>query len=410
MAIGFDTQRTGRGWREPPVGEVRRSRPLLVNYCHIDSADLQMTCFSQRLAQWDVLILFPQQVRDFKISFDEIRRLNPRVKILAWVPLQGASDPLLHAKVPPVGEGDWFSRHADGGLCIAPWGSSLMNPYAQNFSWPKAILDYVASSVMPEGYDGVMLDCLWEEACCEDGGSGVDVNGDGKRTSEDQAAWITAMEYLLKNLRERHPPSIITGNAGIPWSVQSSYYRFSNGCMHENALGNGINSGKWIALWNGINQAAARVKGGRREFLHFVMVDLQHNRTVQQAANATSLTNDDLRRFRLGLTTAMLRDNVYFGFSRGSCLHGQLWWFDEYDADVGIPIDDVEQDVWGAGTWRRQFANGWVVVNMSDKPITVWMPWDATDASTKICGRGFVVPPQDGRILMQSKRGVILAD
>ncbi|MCL2647829.1 MAG: putative glycoside hydrolase family 15 protein [Phycisphaerales bacterium] len=400
MAIDFDTQRTGGGWREPPVDEVRRSRPLLVNYCHIDSADLQVTHITERLAQWDVLILFPQQVRDFKISFDAIRRLNPRVKILAWVPLQGASDPLLQTKVPPIGEGDWFSRHANGSLCIAPWGSSLMNPYAQSFGWPKAVLDYVASSVMPEGYDGVMLDCLWEEACCEDGGGGVDVNGDGKRTPEDRAAWIAAMEYLLKNLRDRYPTSIITGNAGIPWSAQSSYYRFSNGCMHENALGNSFNSGQWISLWNGINQAAARVEG--REFLHFAMVDLQHNRTVEQAQGATSLTTDDLRRFRLGLATAMLRDSVYFGFSRGSCLHGQLWWFDEYDADVGTPTGDAEENVWGAGTWRRQFANGWVVVNASNKPITASSPWDATDASTKARGRSFVIPSQDGRILMQS--------
>ena len=38
---------------------------------------------------------------------------------------------------------------------------------------------------------------------------------------------------------------------------------------------------------------------------------------------------------RSGLAITLLGDG-YFGFDEGDCLHGQLWWFPEYDANLGL--------------------------------------------------------------------------
>ena len=225
----------------------------------------------------------------------------------------------------------------------------------------------------------------------------VDVDGDGKAgTWEDRRAWKTGVEFLLRNVRERYPSMIITGNSGWPFEGNSTFYQFVNGCMHENALGNVMGSGRWDSFWGGLERTV--VHRGREPF-YFAQVDMQHNRTQQEARVATSMNDDDFRRLRLGLCSTMLRDHAYFGFDRGDCIHKELWWFDEYDADVGTPTGEAEEDVWGAGTWLRRFENGWVVVNASDKPITVSLPWEATDASTKQRRQSFVIPPLDGRIL-----------
>src|ERR1035441_1769013 len=83
------------GWLLPPITPVHRQRPLLVNYCQILGDDTSVDHLSERLAQWDVLILDPHSVIERHLSLPDIRRINPRIKILAWVPVQGPSDPRL---------------------------------------------------------------------------------------------------------------------------------------------------------------------------------------------------------------------------------------------------------------------------------------------------------------------------
>ena len=81
-------------------------------------------------------------------------------------------------------------------------------------------------------YDGLMMDCLWENEPDQQ-----DVNGDGVHDQRDTQAWQEGMLFLLRNLREQYPDAILTGNGGGPWSDDCPYFQFANGCMHENALG-----------------------------------------------------------------------------------------------------------------------------------------------------------------------------
>ena len=38
------------------------------------------------LAKWDVVILNPDEVEQFNVDLSEIKKLNPKIKILAWIP------------------------------------------------------------------------------------------------------------------------------------------------------------------------------------------------------------------------------------------------------------------------------------------------------------------------------------
>ncbi len=127
-------------------------------------------------------------------------------------------------------------------------------------------------------------------------------------------------------------------------------------------------------------------------------------RDQDQASRLESLTKDDMRRLRLGLGTAMLLDEVYFGFDRGDCLHGQLWWFDEYDVDLGAPVAPLEADSPHPGTLQRRFTHGRVIVNPTGQAVTVTFPEPLRDASTGVVGSTIVIPPSDARLLMLPAR------
>ncbi len=359
--VGTQATEPGSGWQLPPTGVVTRSNPRLMNYFHMDLREGRVDSKEERLAQWNLLILNHDLVETEKLSLAKIRQINPRIKILAWVPLQGPNDGLAPG-VPKAGENDWYARRADGSVFVPHWGGHLMNVYTQDYAWPKHVLEYVRRVCLANGaYDGLMMDCLWENEPDQQ-----DVNGDGVHDQRDTQAWQEGMLFLLRTLREQYPSAILTGNGGGPWSDVCPYFQFANGCMHENALGDQFGGVRWQNLWNGYRRTVAKVTD--REPFHLMAVDVRADSRTQFVASwLRRLTNNDRRRARLGLATSLLLDGGYFGFDRGDCLHGQLWWLREYDVDLGAPLSACEPDRYGPGTSRVQFTGGLVIVNPTDE-------------------------------------------
>ena len=97
------SQEPRSGWQLPPTGIVTRTNPRLMNYFHMDFREGRVDDKEERLAQWNLLILNHDLVESEKLSLAKIRQINPRIKILAWVPLQGPNDGLAPG-VPKAGE------------------------------------------------------------------------------------------------------------------------------------------------------------------------------------------------------------------------------------------------------------------------------------------------------------------
>ncbi len=75
----------------------------------------------------------------------------------------------------------------------------------------------------------------------------------------------------------------------------------------------------------------------------------------------------DYQLMRLGLVSTLL-DNGYYSFDWGTENHGQLWWYDEYNVDLGQPLGsaynlDSDSPETQLGIWRRNFEKGVVFVN-----------------------------------------------
>jgi len=318
-------------------------------------------------AQWDVIILSPELVHDISLSLEKIRKVNPSIKILVWIP---------------------FGLVAD----------KLMNPWENNYAWPKYIASFVEDNYLRSGmYDGVMFDCIWERAPTWSSPKGK------LHVSDDE--YNEGVQFLFRTLRSDRPNAIITGN-GI-WKGGSPYYRNTNGNMAENAFGNEFRSNsEWPTQWAEYVGAISSVKS--RDLYYFMSCDLQFDRNLAESSMAEYMTPNDERRFRLGLTTTLLGDG-YFGFDRGDMLHGQLWWFAEYNVDLGMPLSGYEAphsyrtNVYHTGTYSREFTNGSVIVNPSASAVSILFSENHVDASTGTVSSAFVIPASDGRIFMKSQ-------
>lgn len=376
-------------WQPPPQTSVKhkRSAPKLINYAHRhDILEYSgVANIEKRLAQWDIIILNP----DHNLSLGKIRETNPYIKILVWIPLQGPHPSLrLYQGFKP----NWYCKTASGNTLIMPWDEPLANLYADNYGYIYHILEYLEK--YGQSYDGVLYDCMWEYPW-----KGADINEDGIVNSRDTKALQSATVTLLKETRDLFPEWIITGNGGTPWSEGSEYYRYANGNMHENALGDKFGDPSWSYLWQGYQRVTRR---GQEPAYHFINVDIRaKGRSLSQAKNLYSLTKDDLRRMRLGLVGSMLLDSGYFGFDRGDCLHGQLWWFDEYNVDLGNPLGPYRKNIYSEGDFSREFENGLVILNNSYWSIHVTFEESYVDVSVGKEGTRFEIPSQDARIFLK---------
>jgi hypothetical protein len=397
---GSDSSRSKQYYfQKPPSQKKPRAYPRLVNYLHrMDFAENNVPHREEYLAQWDLIILNPQLVKNQGLSLQKIRELNPAIKILAWIPFgQSSEDMEISWSLSDVW--DYYLRTPGGKLVVAPWGGRMMNPWKNDFAWPKHVISFIeANYLVPGMYDGIMFDCIWENAPTWYSPNGaVDVNDNNYRNG---------ILYLFRKLRTDEPDIIITGNGGTSWQKSCPYYLYANGNMAENAFGDefGYSNSQWHTQWENYLRTIGSITS--RAMYYFMIADLQFKRTIRRSSYVEYMGEDDLRRFRLALTTTLLGDG-FFGFDRGDNLHGQLWWFDEYNADLGIPLAGYEAPhsyrtgVYRWGTYSREFTNGSVIVNPTAFGASISFPENHVDASTGTAARTFTVPAQDGRIFLK---------
>ncbi|OQW54304.1 MAG: hypothetical protein A4S09_06055 [Proteobacteria bacterium SG_bin7] len=79
---------------------------------------------------------------------------------------------------------------------------------------------------------------------------------------------------------------------------------------------------------------------------------------------------DDYQRLRYGLSSCLL-DDGYFSYSDMDAPYASSVWFDEFDADLGMPIELPPMNPIKDGIYRRRFERGMVLVNPTDFPVTI---------------------------------------
>jgi hypothetical protein len=331
----------------------------------------------------------------------DIRNLNPKTKILAWISLGFWSLNIpgpgyLASKLLSASTEDWWIHTKGTGdpssrrLHLVSWYPGLAAPNPRS-GFADYVVKFIHDEVMSTGlYDGVFYD-----------GCGYDDWLEGRLADAE----ISVSEYRLgitNILREtRHNEgneAIILGNPGVLWQDEAPYWDFANGHYQENALGD-VFGADWNRMWE-IYQLNMRKKSPQPR-VHWIGVDTQYmrRRDDYSKVSRSDLTSEDLRRMRLGLGTTLLLDHGYFGFDRGDGWHGygEQFWFFEYDANLGSPSRNYEKA--GDGTYRRRYNNGLVLVNPGQSNRIIDLDGKYRDATTNEITSQVTVPGKDAKIL-----------
>ncbi len=351
-----------------------------------------------KLANYDVLVL-PAEAQVFnKDLFAEVRRKNPNIILLAYVPTKSYalvwSDPLHDALKSGIKD-EWRLRDAAGNnLTVWP------NTYALNLAsgWSDYLAHFTVDKVLSTGaWDGVFFDEASATISWLNGGN-LDLDRDGIKDDAATAdrLWKAGMINLLKTTRTlAGNGAYIVMNGDSDADLQS----YTNGRMFETFPTPWEAGGSWSAVEGNYLKLQQQVTAPP-----LFIINGNTNNTGAQT---------DYRKVRFGLASALLGDG-YFGFDFGDQDHGQIWMYDEYNAYLGKPLGPPKNligssDAMRPGLWQRDFEHGIVLVNSTDKTQTADFTGDFEHlhgTQDPNVNNGEVVnsvdvPPSDGAILLR---------
>ncbi len=319
------------------------------------------------LARWDLVILDMENQINNPELIRKIRTINPKVKILAYITAQEIineadyyNNAFLRQELSEQIIEDWRLKDQNGKAVVNwPFTSmfNLSNESGRNKDnllfnefLPRFIKDKIFSSGL---WDGVFYDNTWGDVAWVNN-SNIDLNRDGIKDDSKHAdtIWAEGFEKMLRLTRELCGSEfIVIGNGRIHWPYQG----LLNGMMLESFPSSWENGGTW--------------QGSMESYLKLPSLNKEPNVSV---ININKKNENDYRLFRFGLSSTLLGDG-YYSFDYDITNHAQLWWYDEYDVNLGLaqskPYNILKNGSTKIepGLWRRDFENGLVILNSTDK-------------------------------------------
>jgi len=356
-----------------------------------------------KLAKWDVVIL-GMQVQDTNPDiFQLLRTLNPKIKIIAYLSsmefpmgiydnLESVNGPWhkMFNQISPV----WYLKDGSGSVhSIWPGNYSFnLTKYCPKYNGKRFnewLPEFVKTELMDTGnWDGVFYDNILYGVKSTNNGQ-VDIDNNYRVDDQEwvDQAWREGSLELLKNTRK------LIGADKILMVNSSSYgVEYINGRLYET----------WPDKWQG---------GWKKQMKDYKNLEknIKYNPQVIVLNPNTENTGNqnDFKKVRFGLVST-LQGNGYFAFDWGTQDHSQLWWYDEYDAELGYP-NSVSKEI-KSGVLRRDFTKGVAIVNATNKSQMIDLGAGVYEklrgSQDPIVNNGELVKkvtvgPQDGIILLR---------
>jgi len=209
------------------------------------------------------------------------------------------------------------------GWASEAWGQEeiyAMDP--RNLDWVALITSFYKNVLDQPQHDGIIIDMVMEKSWCPESIS-----------DEELVEATSAIFQKIREINTGDKPVIM--NAGRDLSEIDAYNEFMDGYLMENFMGIQLKS----TFEDGVKAA-------------------ENNLIVIYAVDTDDTGVKDLNKMRLGLVLSMMFDNTYFTYDFGPRDHGQAWWFNEYDVDLGKPLGDYYRK---GDAYYREFENGTVV-------------------------------------------------
>ncbi|NCD01087.1 hypothetical protein EOL94_03290, partial [bacterium] len=337
--------------------EAKSSYPKLANYFlkwKISESE------AIELAKWDLLVLDMENQENNPEMIRRIRRYNPDIKILAYITSQEIIDysngwfnqeASLREELYKQISNNWWLKDFNGNK-ISFWNGTYMlnisdgcGLSSNSEKWNDFLPRFVKENILNTGlWDGVFYDNVWGDVSWLNSNINIK-NGDKLSKQEVDNYWNNGMEKILEKTRQMNPDSIILGNGRVFFNYQEHL----NGMMLEDFPSSWENGGTWsgsIETYNNLKK---------------------YNKDPQSSIILRFGNDYNYKSFRFGLTSALLNDG-YFGYNLSQNNQGQLWWFDEYNINLGKAQSLAYNLLDGSskiknGLWRRDFENGISITN-----------------------------------------------
>lgn len=325
---------------------------------------------AQELAKWDLVILDMEHQLKNREKILKMRQINPDITILAYLTIQEIRDDAAAAEMRPYtplrfdlasGIQDSWWLKTPTGTKVGWWpGTHLLNitaeaPEDSRGDWSDYLAHFAADKILSSGiWDGLFFDNTWN-SLTEKVGTNLDINGDGTAESREiiEKTYRQGMDNFFVQVKN------LTGNKYLLMGNDGEIYTGLNGLMLENfpyARG-------WAPMMK-IYDSFPKNSSYPPAF------------SLLNANTANAGGRDDYSKMRFGLTSSLL-GNGYYSFDLGDRDHGQTWWYDEYDFNLGEPaggpflIKDRSVNFSQKGLWRRDFKSGMILVNSGEKTETI---------------------------------------
>ncbi|PKM91329.1 hypothetical protein CVU82_01890 [Candidatus Falkowbacteria bacterium HGW-Falkowbacteria-1] len=329
-------------------------------------ADYEVT----ELAKWDLLILDMEVQVNSRQNLKKIRELNPNIIILAYITSQEANaniysdqwsyNATLRKKLVDSIVDGWWLKNKDGNRTTFWEGTYLLNmsdsakTNNNGQRWNDFLPEFVNKEIISTGlWDGVFYDNIWGDVAWVRGD--FDINNDGQADSIKNVndGWSNGVKKMLKKTRDLIGDKyLILGNGKVFLDYQS----LLNGVMFEGFPASWESNGNWSGILSTYSK-----------------IDNDNNSPKITIVNSYDGSRQNYQKMRFGLATTMLENHGYFSFDFDVSSHNQIWWYDEYDVSLGKArsaaynlLDRTITD-YKNSLWRRDFENGVVMVNSSDK-------------------------------------------
>jgi len=262
---------------------------------------------------------------------------------------------------------DMYLHASDGARCAFGWASESWGQeeiYAMdpaNADWVDLVTSFYRMVLEQPQHDGIIIDMVLEKSLCPDAIS-----------DEEWVAGTRAIMAAIDDLNTED--KLVVFNSGRDLSEIDAYGEYMDGFVMENFMGEQLKT----TFEDGLRAA-------------------ESGYTVIYAVDTNDTGQQDMNRMRLGLVLSLLTDNTYFTYDFGPRDHGQAWWFDEYDVDLGQPLGPYYRQ---GDAYYREFERGLVVAApYSDATVTLDSPY--TDVTSGNTGTEFMTSHDDGRIYVR---------
>jgi len=318
------------------------------------------------LAKWDLLIIQPEMIYRNPDFFKLYHQAKPNGYLLAYAyPAMFYTDALSYDEAglrkyiyDEVNKNNWWLKNAQG-KAIESWPKIEVVNVA-NQAWQNFNLDFLKNKIkLGDQWDGLMYDMVDSYILHYSKNSKIDINNDGKGDDDNTVnkIWQEGMAELFKKTRQTFKNEvIITNGNSLP-----AYQTNTNGRMFEIFPTPWEGDGTWVAS---MTQYLKKLPPQNKQPGIYVI-----NRQSYFSGQPY-----DYQGMRFGLASTLLGDG-YYSFDAGSSHHSQIWWYDEYDVNLGraesgyYNLLDNKSTTIKPGLWRRDFENGIALVNSTNKEV-----------------------------------------